>query len=230
MKVGFDISSEKTSRPEEYSKEEDDLNTDKELEVENPNKTPMVTMKPLVTTPIPPMDQSITQATSPTIHQIHSLKENLTQERTFKRVRKVVGNQGVDRQKIRIGSVLKKKVKKLKERVRKKRRKKNSSRVKVASQKKNNLGRIRKSQVENQDKEGKTSTSEDMEGTLKGGVKHHTRVNKKTGFAHNWNDPTLTLILEERLKSTRVEIKTQMIPTRKSLISMKEQEYQVLAG
>jgi len=292
MKVGFDISSEKTSRPEENSKKEDDLITDKEIEVENPNKTPKVTMKPLnthpswthnlkkspdpgsvatplthpttllnhhfkenldlglvptpltetetysptthstqsheksqnqdlvmkpptplVTTPIPPMDQTTPQATSPTIHQIHSLKENPSQGKTLKRVRKVVGNQGVDRPKIINGSNLKKKVKKLKERVRKKRRKKTSSRVQVASQKKNNLGRIRKFQVENQDKEGKISTSEDMEGTLRGGVKHHTSVNKKTGSAHNWNDPTLTLILEERLKSTRVGIK--IIPTRR---------------
>jgi len=172
MKVGFEISSEKTSRPEENSKEEDDLNTDKELEVENPNITPMVTMKtlnthpswthnlkksldpgsvvthlthtatllnhhlkenrdlglvptplteietysptthytqsheksqnqdmvtkpltPLVTTPTPPMDQSITQATSPTIHNIHSLKKNPTQGKIFKKVRKAVGRQ-----------------------------------------------------------------------------------------------------------------------------------------
>ena len=51
MKDGFDILSEKTSRPEEKSKKEDDLITNKELEVKNPNKTPMVTMKPLNTHP-----------------------------------------------------------------------------------------------------------------------------------------------------------------------------------
>jgi len=44
----------------------------------------------------------------------------------------------MDRPNIINGSVLKKKVKKLRERVRKKKRKKNSSKIQVASQKKNN--------------------------------------------------------------------------------------------
>ena len=254
MKVGFEISPERTSRPEENSKEEDDPNTDKELEVKNTNKTPMKPLNtnpswtynlkkspnpgsvvtplthtatllnhhlkenrdrelvptpltetetyspttnytqsheksqnqdlvtkpltPLVTTPIPPTDQTITQATSPTIHNIDSLRKNPTQEKIFKRVRKVVGKQGMDRPKIINGSNLKKKVKKLKERVRKKRRKKNSSRVKVASQKKNNLGRIRKFQVKNQDKERKISTSENMEGIILGFTKCGNRNRK----------------------------------------------------
>jgi len=187
--------------------------------------THLVTLTTSPTTQSTQQPKEITGTTATSIlpptpgHKSQSLKKNPTQGKTFKRIRKVGGNQEVDRPKIINGSILKKKINKLKERVRKKKSKKNSFRIQVASKKKNNLGRIRKSQVENQDKEGQISTSEDMEGKPQGEVKHHTGVIKKTGFAHNWNDPILTLILEVRRKPTRVGIKTQKIPTRRKFYS-----------
>jgi hypothetical protein len=169
----------------------------------------MISVTPLT----PPMVPTTPKTTSQTTLPIRHFKENLNPglvptsptpptapttelngEETSKRMKEGARIQGVEKPIITNGSKRGwKNRKKTRERVRTKEKKKTQViKARMVSKMKNDPGQIRLFQDKNTGKERKISTPAFMEGILLGKVKHHTSVNKQTGFAHNLIGHTLT--------------------------------------